>query len=138
MKFGYILNALNRAVSVSNLFGTKAGNHSTIDGVPLGTVGDSATGEVILKVSVREDLSSLSGGSVRSINVSTVTTSGSVGAGKKYIGFIFSSDFAGTIDGETFSGANDASYSLPILPGADIYSSLTYTITAGNARITTF
>lgn len=138
MKFGYILDAVNKAISVSNLFGTKAGNHSTIDGMPLGTAGNATTGEVLLKVSVREDMSETVGGVVRTPVVTTVTTNGTVAAGKKYIEMILSTDFAGTIDGETFSGTNDAVYSIPLLMGADTYAALSYTISAGNARITTF
>ena len=76
-------------------------------------------------------------GSTRTPSISTVTGDGTVAAGKKYIEFIFSSDFAGTIDGETFAGATDVSYSIPYLPGADTYAALAYTISAGSARLTT-
>lgn len=76
-------------------------------------------------------------GTVRTPALSTVTTNGTVAAGKKYIEFILSSDFAGTIGGATFAGATDAVYSLPLLPGADTYEALAYTISAGSARLTT-
>lgn len=47
-----ILTVLNAALRVTNLFGSFRTH--TLDGLPLGTAGNSATGEILLKVSVRE------------------------------------------------------------------------------------
>lgn len=77
------------------------------------------------------------GSTERTATGTTATGNGSVAAGAKSVEFIFSSDFAGTVLGMTFSGAADASYSLPYLPGGDTYPAIAYTIDAGSARITT-
>lgn len=69
--------------------------------------------------------------------ITTPSTGATIAAGKRYIEFIFSADFTGTIGGQTFSGATDSSYNLPLLNNADTYSALNYTISAGSARLTT-
>lgn len=74
----------------------------------------------------------------RTIVIDTVSASGTVAAGKKYISFILSSDFAGTIDGETFAGATDAFYDVPKLENGETYAALAYTRSAGSLRITSF
>lgn len=47
-----IFDSFNVPIAVTNLFGTKAGKHKTLVGLPLGTSDGSATGEVCLKVLV--------------------------------------------------------------------------------------
>lgn len=76
-------------------------------------------------------------GTARTVAIATVSTNGSVAAGKRGIEFIFASDFVGTIDGDAFTGANDASWSAPALQGNDTYAALAYTISAGSARLVT-
>lgn len=80
---------------------------------------------------------SAGGGTIRTPVLSTVSSSGSVAAGKRYIEFVFSPDFAGTIGGVAWAGATDTEYSLPLLQGAITYPALAYTISAGSARLTT-
>jgi hypothetical protein len=68
----------------------------------------------------------------------SVSTSGSVAAGKRYVAFSFSSDFAGTILGAAFTGPGDVSFTFPALPPNNSYGAIAYTITAGIARIASF
>lgn len=67
---------------------------------------------------------------------STVTTDGSVAAGKYSVEFILSSDFAGTILGVAYAGANDAVKSFEA-PAGRTLAAIAYTISAGSARLTT-
>ena len=71
----------------------------------------------------------------RTISVSTVSTSGSVAAGKHFIRFETSGTFAGTVGGVTYAANTKVEF--PYLP-VDTYSTLAYTITAGAATLTTF
>lgn len=57
-----ILDANNETLAVTNLFGSKTTN--TLQGLPMGTVGDSPTGEIVLKVSIREGSGGGGGGAV--------------------------------------------------------------------------
>lgn len=72
----------------------------------------------------------------KTLTQSTPNANGHVNAGAVYIEFILSEDFAGTIGGMVFSGANDTLYALPYLNGGT-YPQVNYTITAGSARLTT-
>lgn len=74
----------------------------------------------------------------RTIAVSSASGNGSVAAGKRWIQFIFSSNFSGTIGGVAFSGTTDSVWEVPVAQGADTYAALSYTIGAGSARISTF
>lgn len=76
-------------------------------------------------------------GAALTIVVSTVTTNGSVAAGKKNIEFEFSDDFAGTIATVAYDGTEDAYKSFEAPPG-HTFAALAYTISAGSARLTTF
>lgn len=67
---------------------------------------------------------------------STVTTNGTVAAGKYSVEFIFSSDFAGTILTVAYAGANDAVKSFEA-PAGRTLAAIAYTISAGSARLTT-
>lgn len=67
---------------------------------------------------------------------STVTTTGSVAAGKYSVEFIFSSDFAGTILTVAYAGATDAVKSFEA-PAGRTLAAIAYTISAGSARLTT-
>lgn len=70
----------------------------------------------------------------RTPSIAVVNASGSVAAGARKVTFIFSTDFAGTVMGVAFSGANDAA--LPIeSDGGNTLAAIAYTITAGSARI---
>lgn len=65
-----ILTAANARLLITNLFGVgKLKPTDTLDGLPLGTVGNSTTGEVVLKVSIREGASS--GGDASAANQTT-------------------------------------------------------------------
>ena len=68
--------------------------------------------------------------------LTVVSTSGSIAAGARYVEFIFTANFTGTIKTVAFAGANDAVYSLPILPGVQTYPAIPYTVTAGSMRMT--
>lgn len=67
---------------------------------------------------------------------STVSTDGTVAAGKYSVEFIFSSDFAGTILTVAYAGANDAVKSFDA-PAGRTLAAIAYTISAGSARLTT-
>lgn len=69
----------------------------------------------------------------RTLTASTATTSGSVATGARKVEFLLSADFAGTIAGVTFSGANDAYKAFSDVGG--IQPAIAYTISAGNLRI---
>lgn len=73
----------------------------------------------------------------RTQSIITVAADGTVAAGAKYIGLIFSPDFTGTVDLETFSGATDQFLEFPLLGDNQTYASLAYTRTAGTIRIVT-
>lgn len=73
-----------------------------------------------------------SGGSTRTITSSVVTTSGSVTAGAKWVNFIMSDDFTGTVNGANIIGA--FSFMMPYM-GQDLYPAIPYTVTTGNIRI---
>lgn len=67
------------------------------------------------------------------VTITTATTSGTVTRGARGLVFIFSTDFAGTIAGATFSGT-DVPLVVPVKTG-DTTSAISYTVTAGNVRI---
>lgn len=122
---------------------------TTADGadVTQGAIADAAvaagaSGTVSAKLrAISRDIgtlnTALATGATRTPTITTPSTGATIAAGKRYIEFIFSSDFAGTIGGQTFSGTTDFSYNLPLLNGADTYAALVYTISAGSARLTT-
>jgi len=71
MQLNKILNATNGAISLTNLFGAGVLSPVTqLEGIPIGTVGNSPSGELVVKVSIREG----------TINVGTVTTEGTATA----------------------------------------------------------
>lgn len=72
------------------------------------------------------------------VSLSTVSSSGSVAAGKRYIEFILSSDFAGTIGGQIIAGSAFAVYGPLRAPDGSVFGVLNYTISAGSAVITTY
>lgn len=67
---------------------------------------------------------------------STVTTDGTVAAGKYFVEFILSTDFSGTLNGIAYAGANDAYKSFPSQAGRAL-GAISYTVSAGSARLTT-
>jgi hypothetical protein len=69
--------------------------------------------------------------------ITSVNASGSVAAGKRFIEFMLSADFAGTIGGVTFAGTTDYSVGPFIAPVADTLGAIAYTISAGSMRILT-
>lgn len=71
----------------------------------------------------------------RVVSIQTVTNSGSVSAGAQSVEFILSTDFAGTICGETFSGADDYSVPFEVKDNRDNLPEIPYTISAGSLRI---
>lgn len=66
-----------------------------------------------------------------------VTGNGSIGAGRKHIEFILSTDFAGTINGATIDPAIVAVYVLDAPPNYTL-PAMKYTISAGSAVLTIF
>lgn len=87
----YILAANNTALKVTNLFGSGIlSGTDTIEGLPVGTIGNSATGELIVKVSVRENLGGSPTGTA-DVNVESVggnnvdTGAGNVEAGTQRV-----------------------------------------------------
>lgn len=75
-------------------------------------------------------------GKQRALTSSNKTAGGSVAAGAVGVQFILSSDFAGTINGNSYSGATSAFWSPPPLvnPG-DTYPAIPYTISAGSINL---
>lgn len=73
---------------------------------------------------------------------STVTTDGTVAAGKYFVEFILSPSaadpvaFVGTLNGVAYNGANDAYKSFPSQAGRAL-GAISYTVSAGSARLTT-
>lgn len=72
------------------------------------------------------------------IVITNETTDGTVAAGKRHIEFILSSDFAGTIGGVTIDPAVLVIYNPGEVPVGSTFAALSYTISAGNATITTW
>jgi hypothetical protein len=70
--------------------------------------------------------------------ITSTSANGTVAAGKRYVEFILSSDFTGTILGTAFAGPRDVAFELPLLPVGDSYTVIAYTVTAGSMRITSF
>jgi hypothetical protein len=70
--------------------------------------------------------------------VATATTGGTVAAGKKYVKFIFSSTFTGTVLGVAFVGGTDTPLEFPKLANGETYGAIVYTVTAGSVRIVAF
>lgn len=74
----------------------------------------------------------------RTVAIVTVSTSGSVAAGKRSIRFILSSDFTGSISGVAFAGATDNVNVGPFeAPAYDTLGALAYVVTTGSLRILT-
>lgn len=124
------------AVSVAD--GADVAEGSTTDAaVAAGAAGTVSSKLRRLTTDIGALNAALATGATRTPTITTTSTGATIGAGKRYIEFIFSSDFAGTIGGQTFSGATDSAWSLPLLNNADTYAALVYTISAGSARLTT-
>lgn len=70
----------------------------------------------------------------RTPTITTVTGSGTVAAGSRKLTFVFSSDFAGSVLGATFSGPTDNSVTIDA-PSGDTLGAVIYTVTAGSVRI---
>ena len=128
-----ILDFENKSIQLASLFGSLP--ITALNGLPLGTTGDSALGEVYLKVGLVGGVSFATSQVTPSSSV--VTTNGTVAAGKKHIEFILSSDFAGTINGVAYSGATDAVQSFDA-PVDGTFAAMSYTISAGSARLLTW
>lgn len=62
------------------------------------------------------------------------TAAGSTTAGSRYVLFIFSSDFVGTIGGVAFTGAADSSLELRA-PEGDTFAAIPWTRSAGTVRV---
>lgn len=70
--------------------------------------------------------------------ITVETGDGTIDAGKRHIEFILSSDFAGTIQGAAISGATLSVYDPGAPPVGSTLGAVGYTISAGNATITTW
>lgn len=77
-------------------------------------------------------------GAQYTVAITVATTGATIAAGKHHIEFILSSDFVGTIAGAAISGASLGVYDPGILPVGSTFAALIYTISAGNATITTW
>jgi hypothetical protein len=77
-------------------------------------------------------------GTQQTPTITTAAGSGTVAAGKRRIEFIFSSDFAGTVLGATFSGSRNLTLDFPLLPPGDSYAAVAYTVTAGSVLIVSY
>lgn len=77
-------------------------------------------------------------GAQYTISITSVTADGTVAAGKHHIEFILSTDFAGSIGGVTMNAATLAVYNPGDAPVGSTFAALSYTITAGNAVLTTW
>jgi hypothetical protein len=127
-----ILNAANDPIVVTTLLANNS--VSTLDGVPLGTVGDTTTGELVLKVSVRETAPPppATGGEFTS-SPALVTSSGSIPA--QCLGWSFTV-VSGTV---TLNGSGTlpigASFSGGGYTGYVLASAISYTIAAGSALV---
>lgn len=128
-----ILNAANDPITLTGVAGAYDGGIQQFAGVPLGTPGDSGSGELAAKVMVISTVAP-SSGTARTPTITTAATDGTVAAGARGLTFIFSSDFAGTILGAAFSGGTDSSVTIPV-PSGDTLGAVAYTISAGSARI---
>lgn len=76
-------------------------------------------------------------GSQYTIAISSVTTDGTVAAGKHHIEFIFSSTFTGTIGSVAFTGTVGV-YNPGDAPVGSTFGALSYTVAAGSAILTTW
>lgn len=70
-----------------------------------------------------------------SVTTTTATENGSVPAGALRLLFIFSADFAGTVNGGAYDGAEDASIPFEAGEQGARLPAIAYTVTAGNVRI---
>lgn len=64
----------------------------------------------------------------------SVSAGGTVTAGCRTVTFVFSSDFSGTVNGVTYSGATDTSRTFKDI-GEHVYRAIVYTRSAGSIRI---
>jgi hypothetical protein len=131
----YILTATNTPLVVTNLMAAGVINPapSTLSGLPLGTAGNSASGEVLLKVSVREGGSSPAALQYQS-NVQIVTADGSIPTGvlSWSVTNIDSTDFE--IEGAALP-ANASVSGGGYGPSATSASALAYTLSNGSALV---
>lgn len=77
-------------------------------------------------------------GAQYTIAITVATTGATIAAGKHHIEFILSGDFAGTIAGAAIDPAIIGVYDPGTLPVGSTFGALVYTISAGNATITTW
>lgn len=70
------------------------------------------------------------------IAVETDSSNSPVPSDAKYVGFIFSPDFTGTVLGAAYAGPVDSSQDFTA-PAGDVLGDIDYTVTAGNMRIVT-
>lgn len=98
-------------------------------------IGTTASGNALLlpNVSATFGVPSLTG----TLTSSAVTASGTVTANTLWINFLLSSDFVGTINGVTMTGATVLSFAMSPVPGYK-YPAIAYTRSAGTLTITTF
>jgi hypothetical protein len=119
---------------------TVSENFAQVGGNPVNTnAGNAGAGtQRVVLASDQPSVPTNFSAATRTVAISSVSSSGSVAAGKKYISLIFSSDFTGTVGGVAFVGATDAFYDVPKLENGETYAALSYTVTAGSVRITSF
>lgn len=89
---------------------------------------------VPIKANDDGSISVVSGGAQRLMSFSNPTGDGNIPAGTVSVGFIFSSDFVGSIGGNPYTGAGDAAEGFTA-PDGDTLPQINYTISAGSARI---
>jgi len=135
-----ILNASNTFIAVSNLAGYSGTNPDgttrtirSLPWIPLGTVGDSATGEIAVKVKVIESVIPAGSGATFTSSPALVTASGSIPTG--VLGWSFTA-VSGTVTlngsgilplGASFRGGGYAGYEMD--------GAIPYTITTGSALV---
>ncbi len=73
-------------------------------------------------------------GMIRTPSITTAVVSGTVREGARKVTFLFSTDFAGTVLGATFSGAANSFLTIDA-PNDDTLGAIAYTRTAGTIRI---
>jgi hypothetical protein len=71
----------------------------------------------------------------RTISITTVSTGGTIPAGKHYVMFQTSAGWTGTVGGVTIAASTKVEF--PYLR-VDTYGPLAYTVSAGSATLTTF
>lgn len=143
---GYRWTALALLYNIAAGGGGGGGAVTIADGadVALGSIADAAataggTGTVEAKLRLMtSQLASLvtntPAGAQRTITSTVATTGATIAAGAKSVSFIFSSDYAGAVNGATIDPAVTASKSFNA-PGPDTLPAIVYTCTAGSVTV---